>query len=151
MKLTLTRDYSGQDCTQGVLRVGDFEYQTMERPWVEQLGAPCGKKGVSCIPPGTYQLERHDSEAHPRTFALVNPEAWVYHWDEDVPGGQRNLARTLVLVHPANFPEELRGCVAPGKGRAMSPRRMVTNSRKAMEEILSMVPWMDGAHEVEIA
>lgn len=151
MNLTLTRDYRGADCSQGVLKIGDHSFQTMERPWKPLANAPCGTKGVSCIPPGVYQLYRHDTEAHPHTFALVNPTLWVYHFDEDVPIGQAGLARTVVLIHAANYASELRGCIAPGMARSVDgARRMVTNSRVAMQDILSMVPWVGGEHSLEI-
>jgi len=127
---------------------------TMERPWIPAVGAPCGTKGVSCVPAGTYRLVPHDSEAHPKTWALVNSALWVYHWDTDVPLQQRPLARTLVLIHSANFAAELRGCIAPGKGRAIDPsgRRMVTQSRIAMSQLQALLPWGDGIeHLLEIA
>lgn len=151
MNLTLTRDYQDTNCSQGVLKIGDHSFQTMERPWISHAYAPCGRKGVSCIPPGVYQLFRHDTEAHPHTFALVNPTRWVYHFDEDVPVGQAGLARTCVLIHAANYASELRGCIAPGLARSVDgARRMVTSSRMAMQEILSLLPWVGGEHTLEI-
>jgi len=151
MNLRLTRDYHGTDCTQGVLHVGDHEFQTMERPWIRDHLAPCGMKGVSCVPPGIYQLYRHDTEAHPHTFALVNPTLLVYHYDEDVPAAQVGLARTCVLIHAANFAYELRGCIAPGLARKLDgERRMVSHSRAAMTEIEALVPWANGEHTLEI-
>lgn len=152
MILHLPRDYRGTDCSQGVLHLGDHQFQTMERPWIPQKNAPCGTKGVSCVPPGTYQLWRHNTEAHPHTFALVNPTLWVYHYDEDVPAGQAGLARTCVLIHAANFAVELRGCIAPGLFRKVDGgRRMVSHSRAAMTEIESLVPWANGEHTLEIS
>jgi hypothetical protein len=151
VNIKLIRDYIGADCTQGVLSIGDHAFQTMERPWIAQLHAPCGRKGVSSIPPGVYELYRHNSEAHPHTFALVNPTLWVYHFEEDVPVGQTGLARTVVLIHPASFASELRGCIAPGMSRNTDGgRRMVSYSRKAMEQIQSLLPWISGEHTLEI-
>lgn len=152
MILTLHRDYNGADCSQGKLTVASLTVETMERPWVAHATAPCGQKGVSCVPRGTYKLVRHNSENHPRTWALVNPDLWVYHWDEDVPVGQFGIARTLVLIHPANFASELRGCIAPGRSRAVDPsgRKMVTLSRIAMADLQSHVPWEDG-HTLEVS
>ena len=151
VNLTLTRDYLGTDCTQGKLTVVGLTVETMERPWVPHATAPCGQKGVSCIPVGTYKMVRHNSENHPRTWALVNPDLWVYHWDEDVLVGQKDIARTLVLIHPANFAAELRGCIAPGRGRAVDPsgRKMVTLSRISMADLQSVLSW-DDSHIMEI-
>ncbi len=153
MKISLVRDYLGTDCSQGKLTGITYAADTMERPWVPVPNAPCGKKGVSCIPAGTYRLVPHNSEAHPRTWALVNPSLWVYHWDEDIPAAQKGLARTVVLLHSANYASELRGCIAPGKGRHVETngRRMVTNSRIAMSQLQALLPWGMGIeHSLEI-
>lgn len=112
---------------------------TLERPWVPVVvpaaimptPPPCGQKGISCIPPGIYNLEMHSTEAHPDTFALVNRELWVYHWDTDVPPERRGYARTVVLIHPANWVEELRGCIAPGLSRGSLRAPSVLASRRA--------------------
>jgi hypothetical protein len=114
---------------------------TLERPWVPCEGIesfqapqspPCGMKGVSCVPPGLYRLVPHNSEAHPHTVALVNPELWVYHFEEEVPPERRGIARTAVLIHPANRVEELRGCIAPGWERV---GYTVQQSRRAFAQL----------------
>lgn len=120
--------------------IGHFETQphrifTLERPWIPAGGAPCGQKGVSCIPPGVYRLEPHNTEAHPRTVALVNEDLWVYHLDEDVPAARRGFARTAVLIHPANYVSELRGCIAPGWERVGFT---VQESRRAFDQLVAM-------------
>lgn len=155
MHLTLVRDYSESDCSQGLLvlasgfRAGPW--QTIEPPWIPSPDGPCGLKGRSCFPAGDYRLVRHDTEAHPRTWALVNPDLWVYHWDTDVPVSQRGIARTVCLLHIANFAIELRGCCALGKLRSVTPegRRMVQQSGRgpwgpgAMAELQEALPWTD--------
>jgi hypothetical protein len=107
---------------------------------------PCGRKGVSCIPRGSYRLEKHSSDAHPDTFALTNPDLWVYHWDSEVPPDQKGFARTAVLIHPANYPEELRGCIAPGL-RYLTSTSEVTNSREAFGMLL---PYLRAGDTFEI-
>jgi len=151
MNLILARDYRGTDCSLGHLPLAELNLCTIERPWIPRAGAPCGLKGQSCVPAGVYQLMRHDSEAHPRTWALVNPNLWVYHWDTDVPAHQAGIARTLVLIHVANWASELRGCIAPGMARQIddSGRRMVLQSAAAMRNLQSILPWTDG-HTLEI-
>lgn len=150
MLLTLVRDYSESDCTQGVLVLESgfrsSPWQTIEPPWIPVPGAPCGLKGRSCTPLGEFMLVKHDTEAHPRTFALVNPSLWVYHWDEDVPASRAGLARTVCLLHPANRASELKGCCAIGKSRSISPAgiRMVDSSRDAFAELFAAVPWENG-------
>lgn len=146
MKLTLLRTYRGTDCTLGVLTMEGGSFQTIERPWVADPKYKGGRKGVSCVPEGIYHLECHNSEAHPRTWALVNPELGVSHWPQDAAEGDR----TAVLIHVANFASELRGCIAPGMSSTVDPARgrMVTKSRVAMEKIQELLNWSE--HELEI-
>lgn len=136
---------------------------TLERPWIPlcteiEIGRfdepanfvlpPCGQKGVSCIPPGIYDLVPHSSEAHPDTFALVNPDLWVYHFDTDVPFLKRGIARTAILIHPANFVEELRGCIAPGMTRNIFPISPNVGSSRAAFALLR--PFLKDAKQIEI-
>ena len=148
MNLVLTREApSGGDCTLGVMLVGDLALCTIERPWVAS-GSLGGAKGISCVPKGTYRLVPHDTEAHPRTWALVNEALNVYH----LPGpAVPATARTAVLIHSANWVHELRGCIGVGTraGRDADGRYMVQESRKAMELIRGLVSW-DSTHTLEI-
>lgn len=154
MRLTLNRTYRGSDCTLGVLTAADLDgagvltLQTIERPWIPSPTSLGGEKGRSCVPVGTYRLECHNSEAHPRTWALVNPSLNVVHWP--VEGGPND--RTVVLIHVANYASELRGCIAPGLKTYVDPARgvrMVTDSRKAMKALQDLLTWSDD-HELEI-
>lgn len=139
--IKLIRDQCSPLGTLGIIE--EFHIYTLERPWVPVTAGslknlieglpPCGQKGISCLPPGIYHLEKHDTEAHPKTFALINPELWVYHWDSDVPPAQKGYARTTALIHPANWVEELRGCIAPGMYRSTSGAPMVSSSRRAFD------------------
>lgn len=150
MRIALTRDYAGPDCTLGVLRIDDFELQSIERPWIADPQGIAGMKGVSCIPEGLYQLVRHDSEAHPRSFALVNPRLGVYHYSEAAPAGSELHVRTLVLIHVANRPSELRGCLALGMKRFFDGNSwLLQHSREAMTHFNDAVPWTNG-HEILI-
>lgn len=132
--IRLIRDIRTPTYTLGrIEQSGRSTVYTLERPWVsvgpvnlapkkgdlfgEWDSPPCGRKGISCVPPGIYTLVRHESEMHPGSLALVNRELWVYHQDHDVPDSRRGYARTYVLIHPANRVGELRGCIAPGLAR----------------------------------
>lgn len=147
MILELNRDVSTRSLTLGRLHVAELTVFTIERPWIPLEGSPGGTKGVSCVPVGRYKLFRHDSEAHPHTWALVNPRLNVYHWDTDVPDGQRGTARTLVLLHPANWAAELRGCIAPGLEREED---RVLSSVLAMHAIQAKLPWTND-HSIDIS
>jgi hypothetical protein len=69
---------------------GGVQLFTVERPW--SGNAPY----VSCIPEGQYALRPHSSPHWPEVLEVVS-----------VPG------RTAILIHPANAPAELQGCIAP--------------------------------------
>lgn len=150
MKLILRRERNQptNNCTLGFLfGPGDLSLVTIERPWVPTPLSPGGTKGISCVPLGTYRLVPHNTDAHPMTWALVNEALDVLHQpDDDHP-----YARTAVLIHPANYVEELRGCIAPGTRTAMCGinRYMVQDSRKAMDLIRQRLPW-PGDHTISI-
>jgi len=141
MNLTLYRDLDNGQCTLGTLTLNGVTLQSLERAWVP--GPTGGTKGVSCVPAGTYRLVRHDTEAHPRSFALVNEELGVYHYA--VPPGKQG--RTAVLIHVANWPTELRGCIALGMERG---ENSIAKSRIAVNRFYDNVPWVDDEHTLTI-
>ena len=148
MRLTLTREPTrSADCTLGLLLVGNQQFCTIERPWIPSTESLGGTKGVSCVPRGIYRLVRHNTEAHPQTWALVNEDLDVIHQ----PMAAKPNARTAVLIHPANWAHELRGCIAPGMRttRDAEGRFMVADSKRAMRQIQTLVPWIDG-HTLEV-
>jgi len=116
-------------------------WDTIERPWVPSSIYLYGTKGQSCIPLGEYRIARYSSDAHPGVFSLSNPRLGVYVQDAQVPTAVRGIARTNVLIHPANWASELRGCVAPGKTRAMGPDGywMIQRSRDAFNELKNVL------------
>jgi len=142
MKLILTRDTFTKFETLGVMEIAgtNNRLHTIERPWVagNEPGEDGGEPGVSCVPYGTYELVLHDTPAHPHTFALVNRELDVTHWP--VPG-----FRSAVLIHPANWARELRGCIALGLARVADPTATsqwrLTSSKAAMAHFSDLVPW----------
>ena len=73
------------------------------------------RKGESCIPCGTYELVEHNSSKYGSVVAFVNPDLDVYHWEEDIPEEKRGKARSVCLIHAANWAHQLRGCVAVGR------------------------------------
>ena len=141
MNLELVRDFQSPSCTLGVLTVMGRRWHSLERPWVpSDNGGLSGKKGVSCVAPGVYKLNRHSSESFPNVWALINPALDVYHWDFEVPKDRRGKARTTVLIHPANFVSELRGCIALGKERKrLNNNWCVLRSRDALNELRSAI------------
>lgn len=98
--LSLIRDIPGDRQTKGRLFVLDntgktlFECFTLELPWREN------QRNVSCIPAGRYPVIPRFSERFKHHLHLLN-----------VPG------RDLILIHEANFVDQLRGCIAVGDRR----------------------------------
>jgi hypothetical protein len=151
VNLLLVRDHLADSCTLGKLSFStpaqDFTCNTIERPWIPSPLARGGLSGKSCVPRGVYNLEPHHSEQHPHTWALVNPDLDVIHYeDRRVPN-----ARCLVLIHVANLARELRGCIGVGRTRTTDSEGtpMVAYSRLTMLEIQRLVPYTN-EHTLEI-
>jgi len=120
MNLILTRDKQQPrptECTLGVLTVGDLTFQTMERPWVPDPKGPCGMHDVSCICPGTYKLTPRFTQRKGKHWLLSNPALGLYADPSLIPDGK--YGRSLVLIHSANWANELNGCIAPGRKRVL--------------------------------
>ena len=77
--------------TLGKLTMEGLHAYTIELPWRGN------RVGESCIPPGVYKAQRHESPTHGDTL-----------WLRQVPG------RSEILIHSANGPHQLEGCIAPG-------------------------------------
>jgi len=106
--------------TLGVIELAGETFYSIERPWLDN--AP----NVSCIPVGAYDTGWRDS---PR-FG----ETWHIKEVQD---------RTYILIHAANFPKDVQGCIGLGTG-LMGDRIAVSNSRKAVarfEELTRDISW----------
>jgi hypothetical protein len=111
----------------------------------------CVENGDTLMPVGRYELVPHDSVKHPNTLAFVNTELGVWHLPEDVPHEATPHVRTTCLLHSANWPNQLEGCVAPGETVARFPQQGmgVTNSRRTMNSLLEILGTRSG-HTAEI-
>lgn len=146
MDITLVRDYGDAECTLGMLRAGDLSVETLELPW--RPGTPpsvCGRQGMSCVPPGKYDLVLHNSAKHPQTFALSQPQLGVFSDVSNIPC-DFGLARSDVLIHVANYVKELEGCIAVGYTRIKSSSGYwwIARSGDAMRAFQKIVPWALG-------
>lgn len=128
-KLILTRDLMTPDVTHGKLSIVDpagkvlFSCFTLELPWKDN------KPQISCIPPGQYRLLHRSSPKYANHLHVL-----------DVPG------RSYILIHPANYVSQLRGCIAPGMARVhLNGDQIldVAHSRLAMEQVLKHVKDLD--------
>lgn len=158
MKLVLHREKVQPDarCTLGLLFIpGEVALVTMELPWIpaekrDDLG---GKKNASCVPLGTYRLVPHESKKHGRTWALVNHDLDVVHYEGDDHDPDED--RATCLLHIGNFVIDLLGCIGPGTRTAMAPPDkgsdyMVCDSAKAMNILRSHLNW-PSEHTLEIS
>jgi hypothetical protein len=113
--------------TYGVLELSNGPSMwACEPPWLQN------RVGESCIPEGEYVVERgvyHRNNADPSD----DVDCLVVL---DVPG------RTLIKIHPANYPSQLQWCIAPGTALAgRSNEWGVAHSREALSAALE---WFDG-------
>lgn len=83
---------------------------SLELPWLGNA------KDISRIPAGRYKVRRWASQKHPVALEVVGEEPF----------------RSDVLIHPANWPQELRGCIALGFGLELGLSASVNNSRNAV-------------------
>lgn len=145
MKLLLRREPKQPDCTLGFLLCADISLNlvTIERPWIPSATCKGGLKGKSCVPVGVYQLVKHNSIRHPKTWALVNHDLDVVHYEGEDRDPDED--RATCLIHAANFAHQLQGCIAPGISTTRAPEGhyMVTSSAKAMEILRARLPWTD--------
>lgn len=110
---------------------------TCEQPWRDNA------KGRSCVPEGDYELRPWDSDKYGSVVVLVNPALSVYATEADVPKAERGIARSACLIHAANWPHQLQGCVAIGKRLANMPPHGpgITDSRETLAKLRSL--WGD--------
>jgi hypothetical protein len=109
-----------KDCTIGRLSYGELHCFTLELPWLDN------KKGVSCIPPGIYQLTKYQSPKHGPVLLL-----------HDVPN------RTYIEIHAGNFTHQIEGCILVGDSITYLNSDTipdVTNSKTTLKSLLALVP-----------
>lgn len=138
MDLTLKRTSRTDACTQGTLALpSGLELHSLELTWLPDPDFPGGMPDKSCVPPGIYQLALHDTPKHPKSFALVNIELGVMH----EPDPAYPNARIACLIHVANFPAELEGCIGVGMTAGSCE---IWESAIALAHFKSEVPWQAG-------
>ena len=109
IQITRSAAQSGPDGAFGRMALDGVDFcATCEQPWRDNL------QGHSCIPVGDYQLLPYVSPAHGPTVVFHNPALGIYGTPEMIPHGQQT-GRSLCEIHAANWPFQLRGCVALGR------------------------------------
>lgn len=108
-----------------------FSCHTIELPWNGN------ERGESCIPEGNYLLRKRRSGVVERTSDGEYLEGWEV---TGVPG------RTYIMIHIANWADELDGCIAVGK--YIPPRHMMVNhSTDTFREFMDL---LDGEDECRL-
>jgi len=98
---TMKRRYL-PNCTISELFFNDsFVCHTIEQPWRSN------EPFQSCVPPGIYKLLPISTPNHKDSFILLNHNLGVGLNEGDAP-------RYACLIHVANFPHEVQGCIGPG-------------------------------------
>lgn len=116
MKLTLRRFLSANNATLGVLTGLSMPLYVLEDAWRGN------RRGVSCIPAGSYNVVPHGWEPQ-------SPVKFKNTWRLlSVPG------RTGILIHAGNNHADTEGCLLVGMGMLVSQlSSSVTDSRIAIE------------------
>lgn len=114
--------------TYGVLKFPDgTEFFTCEKPWRNN------EAYKSCIPVGVYYLEQRHSPVVRRTSGGQYAEGWEV---TNVPG------RSYIMIHVGNWPSDVEGCIAVGKGFGIIQNKQgqwsnaVLDSRTAFKEMM---------------
>lgn len=84
------------------------------------------EKNISCIPVGEYKVKKRWSNKYKDHFHIL-----------DVPN------RTFILIHPANYYTQLRGCIAVGANHAdinSDDYKDVVSSKETMDILLAILP-----------
>ncbi len=133
MQILIVRDQtlSGAEGTFGIMFVDGKQFcATCEQPWNNNL------PNAFCIPVGNYQLIPYDSPAHGATVVFHNPSLSIFGTPAMIPSGKQG--RSLCEIHNANWPFQLRGCVAVGSRVVDIPPHGlgVNNSVKTLAELM---------------
>ncbi len=122
LKAKLTRFSDDGTCTLGQLEIGGIVLRTLEEPWKDN------KRGVSCIPTGTYKVVPHGWESDSkvkfkRTYRLTG-----------------TAPRTAILIHTGNTTDDIEGCILVGMQHGtLRGKPAVLYSAPAMERLRTMV------------
>lgn len=109
--------------TFGYLTLGADKLFTAEQRWNNNI------PHKSCVPTGMYELVPYQSPRYGSTYALRNHAL-------DVGVFEGEAKRFACILHAANWPSELEGCIAPGEGLGcLSLEFAVTSSTAALRKL----------------
>lgn len=116
--LVLTRSKSTKTETIGTIWEGaNVICKTLELPWKEN------KRGISCIPAGTYKIVPRETKKYGKHILIKNVEN-----------------RTAILIHAGNWTTETRGCILTGTTLATSNKGLKTvQSKIALKKLTETI------------
>lgn len=120
MILTMTEMYSMTGGRYSILAYGVVRFWIMEREW------DFNRSGTG-VPKDEYRLERHNGTKYKDTWALIGDG--VSHFETD------GIPRYACAIHPADYPANLKGCLAPAIG--ISANGVTIDSDKATASLLA--------------
>ena len=112
------------DATIGLLYIegqDDPVFPTIEKPWLDN------QQKISCIPEGEYSLKPYSSTKYPDVYEVC-----------DVTN------RTAILIHAANWADQLEGCISPGLSlgymlREGKLQKAVMSSQQAIAQLKGLL------------
>ncbi len=116
---TLQRVYQN-DCTVGMLNLGNFRCFTLELPWKDN------QKNISCIPAGVYKCNK-----------ILSPSLGECIEIYGVSG------RDYIRIHAGNYTSQIQGCVLVGASLTdinHDGTPDVTSSRNTLAELMRATP-----------
>lgn len=129
-ELIIERSYVPTMGTFGFLTVfidgeATFRCLTVERPWNDN------KRRISCIPRGRYMIKR----------------SWFNKDDYEVFELEGVVGRSEILIHIANTPTEVEGCIGVGnKFGYVKGQWAVLNSRRTFKQLMKVLEGYDRAN-----
>jgi hypothetical protein len=122
LTVTLQRTSDNGKRTRGILTVGSQTFYTLEEPWKDN------RKGISCIPHGTYRVVPHGWEVDSkvkfkRSYRLLN-----------------TAPRVAILIHTGNTTDDIEGCILVGMAEGtLAKRDAVLRSVEAMNILRRLI------------
>ena len=109
--------------TFGVIKVDEFEWFTVERPWLNN------KARESCIPEGAYRI----------SLGMYNRGGYPAYEIQSVPD------RSLIKIHVANTENDVVGCIGLGLALGWVDNKWaVTQSKKALNQFMRQMQGDEG-------
>jgi hypothetical protein len=131
-KVLIQRYSSSKNGVQSNVLCGDDQWHGLERPWIDNLPFK------SCIPTGTYTLLPWDSPHFGAAYIFIGGTVGVTAQDGE---------RYACLIHPANYTNQLQGCLALGMRKSdyheAQDSAAVWSSRDALNDFKNKVGYED--------